>query len=106
MKNVRLGPRTISDIDGQVAKILKGLGNPEPPIDLCVVRDLLKLDHGYYSTTDQSLLRDIFSKLKVAGQQVLLRPTLLADAVRSLSIQSSPQPPDFSPGIGRRCCSL
>lgn len=88
MRNVSLGPRTVADIDGQIAKVLRGLGNPEPPIDLRVVRDLLKLDRGYYSTTDDSLLRETFSKMKVAGQQMLLRPTLLRDAVRALSLKA------------------
>ncbi|KPH80808.1 MULTISPECIES: ImmA/IrrE family metallo-endopeptidase [Bosea] len=88
MKNVSLRSRTVADIDSQVVKILKGLGNPEPPVDLRVVRELLKLDQGYYSTTDDSLLRETFSRLKVAGLQVLLRPTLLRDAVRSLSLKA------------------
>ena len=88
MKNVSLGHRTIADIDGQVDKVLRGLGNPEPPIDLRVVRDLLKLDRGYYSTTDDSLLRETFSRMKVAGLQVLLRPTLLRDAVQNLSLKA------------------
>lgn len=88
MKNVKLGHRTIADIDGQVAKVLRGLGSPEPPIDLRIVRDLLKLNRGYYSTTDDSLLRATFSRMKVAGRQVLLRPTLLSDAVRSLSLKA------------------
>jgi hypothetical protein len=88
MNNTPLGARTVADIDTQVAKVLRGLGDPEPPIDLRLVRELLKLDHGYYSTTDDSLLRDTFSKLKVAGQQVLARPTLLRDAVRSLSLKA------------------
>lgn len=88
MKNVSLGHRTIADIDGQVDKVLRGLGNPEPPIDLHVVRDLLKLDRGYYSTTDDSLLRETFSRLKVAGLQVLLRPTILRDAVQKLSLKA------------------
>ena len=88
MKNLRLGPRTIADIDGQVAKVLRGLGNPEPPVDLRVVRELLKLDLGYYSTTDDGLLRETLSRLKVAGRQVLLRPTILRDAVRSLSLKA------------------
>jgi hypothetical protein len=56
VKNVSLGHRTIADIDGQVTKVLRGLGNPEPPVDLRLVRELLKLDRGYYSTTDDSLL--------------------------------------------------
>lgn len=88
MRNVSLGPRTVGDIDGQVAKILRGLGSPEPPIDLRLVRELLKLDFGYYSTTDNSLLRETFSRIKVAGQQVLRRPTLLADAVHALSLKA------------------
>lgn len=88
MRNVNLGHRTVADINGQVTKILRGLGNPEPPIDLRVVRDLLKLDCGYYSTTDDSLLRETFSRMKVAGLQVLLRPTILGDAVRSLSLKA------------------
>jgi uncharacterized protein DUF955 len=88
VKNVRLGARTVADIDGQVAKVLRGLGNPEPPIDLRVVRELLKLDRGYYSTTDDGLLRETFSRLKVAGRQVLLRPMILRDAVRSLSLKA------------------
>lgn len=88
MKNIALGQRTIADIDGQVAKILRGLGNPEPPIDLRVVRDLLNLSRDYYSTTDDGLLRETFSRMTVAGKQVLLRPTLLSDAVRNLSLKA------------------
>lgn len=88
MKNIKLGLRTIADIDGQVAKVLRGLGNPEPPVELRLVRELLKLDRGYYSTTDVGLLRETFSRLKVAGRQVLARPTILHDAVRSLSLKA------------------
>ena len=88
MKNVSLGHRTIADIDGQVAKVLRGLGNPEPPVDLRLVRELLKLDRGYYSTTDDSLLRETFSRIRVAGLQVLKRPTILRDAVRTLSLKA------------------
>jgi hypothetical protein len=88
VRNVRLGTRTVADIDGQVAKVFRGLGNPEPPLDLRAVRELLKLDRGYYSTMDDRLLQEIFSRLKVAGRQVLLRPTILRDAVRSLSLKA------------------
>lgn len=88
MKNVGLDNRTTEDIDDQIAKILRGLGNPEPPLDLRVVRDLLKLDRAFYSTTDDSALRETFSRLKVAGIQVLKRPTILGDAVRTLSLKA------------------
>ena len=36
MKNVSLGARTVVDIDGQVAKVLRGLGNPDP-LSICVL---------------------------------------------------------------------
>lgn len=88
MKNVSLDHRTVHDIDDQIAKVLRGLGNPAPPVDLRLVRELLKLDRGYYSTTDDGLLRETFSRLKIAGVQVLKRPTLLKDAVATLSLKA------------------
>ena len=88
MKNVSLSSRTVADLNGQVGKVLRGLGNPEPPLDLRVVRELLSLDRGFYSTTDDGLLRETFSKLKVGGKQMLLRPTLLRDAVRAFSLKA------------------
>jgi hypothetical protein len=88
LKNIQLKPRTVADIDIQVAKVLRGLGMPEPPIDLRLVRELLQLDRAYYSTADDGVLRETVSKLTVAGLQVLKRPTLLLDAVRSLSLKA------------------
>ena len=88
MKNVKLGSKTISDIDNQVAKVLRGLGNPEPPIDLRLVRELLKLDRDYYSALDDSFIRETFSLLKVAGRQILQRPTILKDAIQKLSLKA------------------
>jgi Zn-dependent peptidase ImmA (M78 family) len=88
VKNPQLRPRTTADIETQVTKVLRGIGNPAPPIDLRVVRDLLKLDKEYYSTTDDGILRETISKLKIAGLQVLKRPTLLGDAVRTLSLKA------------------
>lgn len=89
MKNIQLRSRTRTDIDDQVAKVLKGLGNPEPPLDLRLVRELLKLDLDYYSTTaNDGLLRETVSRLKVAGKQVLQRPALLVDAVQKLSLKA------------------
>ena len=81
MKNINLGHRTIIDIDSQVAKVLKGLGNLEPPLDLRVVRDLLKLDRGYYSTTDDSLLRETFEPPRICRR--LFRLSHAAMAVSS-----------------------
>ena len=88
MRNVLLGPRTIADIDGQVDKILRGLGYPEPPLSLDLVRELLKLDRQFYSSTDDGFIREVFSRLKIAGQQVLLRPTILKEAIQKLSLKA------------------
>jgi hypothetical protein len=88
MKALLLGERTLHDIDGQVAKILRGLGNPDPPLDLRLVRELLSLDHAYYSVTEDGAVRESVSRLIVAGKQVLKRPTLLAEAIKKLSLRA------------------
>jgi hypothetical protein len=84
----QLSTRTAADIEKQVQKILRGLGNPEPPLDLRVVRELLRLDRVYYSVSDDGALRETVSRMKVAGTQILERPTLLLDAVRKLSLRA------------------
>lgn len=88
MKIGDLQARTAADIDAQVSKVLRGLGSPEPPLDLRLVRDLLKLDRDYYSSTDDGVLREVVSKLKIAGLQVLKRPTILLEAIRALSLKA------------------
>ena len=88
MKNVRLSAPTAEDINAQIAKILRGLGSPEPPLDLRIVRELLKLDRGYYSSDDDGLVRDVVSRLKIAGRQVLQRPTLLSEAIRGWNLKA------------------
>lgn len=88
MKNIQLKARTTADIDSQVEKILRGLAMPEPPIDLRLVRELLKLDRVYYSSSNNGILQEVVSKLKVAGLQVLKRPTLLLDVVQSMNLKA------------------
>lgn len=88
MKIGRLQSRTAGDVDAQVLKVLRGLGGPTPPLDLLSVRELLKLDRGYYSSTDDGLLREVISRLKVGGLQILKRPTILLDAIRTLSLKA------------------
>lgn len=85
---VRLSARTAADIEKQIQKTLRGLGNPEPPLDLRSVRELLRLDRAYYTVSDDGALRETVSRLKVAGTQILERPTLLLDAVRKLSLKA------------------
>lgn len=88
MRNIILSRGTATDIENQVAKVLKGLGNPEPPLRLDDVRELLKLDRRYYSTTNDSFLRETISKLTVAGAQIMKRPGLLLEAVRKFDLRA------------------
>lgn len=88
MKALLIHERTVRDIDAQVVKILRGIGNPEPPLDLRTVRELLRLDRAFYSSTDDSVIRQSVSRLLVAGRQVMQRPTLLVDAIRKLSLRA------------------
>ncbi len=88
MKNKFLDEGTAQAIDAQVAKVLRGLGNPEPPLDLLQVRELLKLDRHYYSSSDDSPLREYVSRMKIAGRQLVMRPTLIFDVVRKLDLKA------------------
>lgn len=88
MRNIILSRSTASDIEAQVNKVLRGLGNPEPPLRLEDVREILKLDRRYYSSTDDGFLRETISKLTVAGTQILMRPGLILDAVRKFDLRA------------------
>lgn len=88
VKNRFLEAKTARDIDGQVSKILRGLGNPTNAIELADVRALLELDRQYYSSTNDSFLREMVSKAKVAGQQVVSRPSLILDVVRKFELKA------------------
>lgn len=87
-KNYLLRPRTIQDIDNRIERVLRGLGNPEPPLRLEDVRELLKLDRQFYTADDPSLAREVVSRIRVAAIQVFKRPMLLVDVIRKASIQA------------------
>ena len=75
MRNLYLRKTTAAEIDGQVSKVLRGLGNPKPPLRLDDVRALLKLDRQYYSKTSDGMLRETVSRLMVAGKQIRILET-------------------------------
>ena len=87
-KNVILSARTARDIDSRIERILQDLGNPEPPLKLTTVRELLRLDFGYYSINNPGLLQETAHKIRLAGKQILMRPTLLIDAVRKFDLKA------------------
>jgi hypothetical protein len=87
-KNVLLLHATRVDIDDRVERVLRGLGNPEPPLRLEDVRELLKLDFGYYTAKDPGLAHEAISRIRVATIQVFKRPTLILDAIRKFSLKA------------------
>ncbi len=83
-----VGDYEAEDIRAIVSRILKDLGDPEPPLNLAQVRTLLDLNVGYYSTANTTLLQDVAARMKVAGKQVLERPMLLVEAVMKVKLSA------------------
>jgi len=88
LRNLYLRKTTAGEIDQQVQKVLRGLGNPQPPLRLDDVRELLKLDRQYYSKNSDGILRETISRLKVAGKQILRRPALLLEAIMQSELKA------------------
>jgi Zn-dependent peptidase ImmA (M78 family) len=88
LHNRFLNERTARDIDRRVAKILKDLGDPEPPIRLEVVRELLRLDLAYYSSSDERVIAETIHRLTVGGKQILSRPALLLEALQKWDLKA------------------
>jgi len=81
MKNPTIDHDEARIFELSFAKSCADLANPEPPIRLEQVRELLKLDRDFYTSTDTGLLREFVSRMFVAGKQVIMRPTLLFDVI-------------------------
>ena len=88
MKNQPIDPFAAQDIGDQIDKVLRGLGNPEPPLNLVDVRELLKLDRQFYSTTNTGWLRESVSKIKVGAKQLAMRPALILDVVSRANLKA------------------
>ena len=88
MRNTFLSERTVLDIDRLISKVLRDLGNPKPPLKLEEVRYLLNLDRQFYSSTDDGVLREFVHKLRMAGKQIIERPSLLIDVVRKWELKA------------------
>src|SRR4051812_12238591 len=88
MKTVYIGDRERRDINAQVDKVLRGLGNPEPPVRLEMVRELLRLDRQYYSAKNDGALREFASRIKIGAKQLFKRPMLLLDIVRKAQLSA------------------
>lgn len=89
MKNALvLQPRVRADIQIRTDKVLRELGNPEPPLRLEDVRELLRLDRDYFTSDSQGVLQSVVSKFRRGGIQIFERPTLLLDAVKKFDLRA------------------
>lgn len=87
-KNLLLPRKTVQDIDDRVERILRGLDNPEPPLRLEDVRELLNLDLAFYTANDPGSAQETISRIRVATIQVYKRPTLLIEAIKKLNLKA------------------
>ena len=59
------------DIQEQVRRVLRDLDNPEPPLRLDDVRQLLKLDLRYYDGSDSGLVAELSHRVKLFAKKKL-----------------------------------
>lgn len=83
-----VGDHEASDINVIIDRVLKDLGNPEPPLSLDVVRELLRLDKRFYSSTETTLLDELTHRIRVGTKQIFLRPGLIVDAIKKANISA------------------
>jgi len=83
-----VGDFEAEDIRRVVARLLRDLGSPDPPLDLSEVRSLLKLDLKYYSTTDPGFLQELTHRLRIAGKQIVLAPMALIDIIKKSELSA------------------
>lgn len=76
------------DIRKQVARVLRDLDNPEPSLKLADVRELLKLDLGYYSKTDLSLFDKVSHRVKVGGKRILQKPAHMIKVIEKAGLRA------------------
>jgi Zn-dependent peptidase ImmA (M78 family) len=88
VRNKPPGRSAAAAIEAQVEKVLRGLGNPEPPLLLEQVRELQRLDRYFYTTADNSPLREFVSRIRVGARQVIERPMLMIDAAKALNLKA------------------
>ena len=59
------------DIRDQIDRILRDLGNPEPPLKLTDVRSILSLDLKYYSSTDPGLVSELTHRFQLLARKTI-----------------------------------
>ncbi|XHC09215.1 hypothetical protein ABWH98_16925 [Labrenzia sp. ac12] len=76
-----------SDINEHIARLLRDLGNPEPPLRLEVVRELQQLDLTYYSKSNLNLLDEMAHRAKMAGHSISSTAKSMRDVVNKFGLK-------------------
>src|SRR5207249_959446 len=71
MSNAEVGELEGREIRDHVARVLRDLGKPEPPLSLPDVRQLLKLDLKYYDGSDSGLISELSHRVKLLAKKTL-----------------------------------
>jgi hypothetical protein len=88
LSNLILSQRTAAEIDQRIAKVLSDLDDPEPPLDLDSVRELLRLDRQFYSSSDDGILNETIHRLQIGLRQVLAHPSRIFTAIRTRKLRA------------------
>ena len=75
------------DINEHIARLIRDLGNPEPPLRLEQVRELQKLDLTYYSKSDLNLLNEMVHRVKLAGHAISSAAKNMRDVVNQYGLK-------------------
>lgn len=83
----QIGQHEVKDINDRVARLLRDMGNPTPPLRLEQVRQQQKLDLTYYSKSDLSLLDEIAHQTRLAGKAIVTTARTMRDVVEQYGIR-------------------
>jgi Zn-dependent peptidase ImmA (M78 family) len=86
--NIHLDTPTARDISQRVDRLLRDVGYVEGTVELPLVRDFLNLDLQYYTSDDPALATEVIHRLRVGAKQLLRRPGLLVEAIKSFDLKA------------------
>lgn len=88
IRNQFIARKPGTDIAERVDRVLRKLGNPEPPLNLADVRQLLGLELRFYPTDDKEFSIEAVSKIMVSTMRVYRRQLLLIEAIRRFDLSA------------------
>lgn len=88
MRNEYLDERCAADIDQRIDRIHRDLRSSDSPIELPRVRELLKLDLGYYTADDPHVVAEVAHALKIGAKRIADAPRILREVVRKFDLRA------------------